>query len=208
VYSFRRPSLFQQDLDVSITQRSELVDETNPGEELWIPCDTFFDSGHADEHHAKSALIKDGAQLLQTVYCQTIRFIDDDQGSGVRDRFEPGLELVECVVARRLEGQGMVGPVISVFTMLETPSLVPNAENIERCPLFRTRRSLPNAANKSASGPDVVLYPRRCVDYFRSKEHSVDRLGIRSLSASAPQRLSVPAVQRNDLLDATVMNRE
>jgi hypothetical protein len=33
VYSFRRPLLFQQDLDVSFTQRSELVDETDPGEE-------------------------------------------------------------------------------------------------------------------------------------------------------------------------------
>src|SRR5260370_35073474 len=92
----------------------------------------------------------------------------------------------------------MVRSVISILTMLDTPSLVPTAKNIERCPLFRTRRSLPNAANKSASGPDVVLYPRRCVDYFRRKEHSVDRLGIRSLS--------VPAVQRNDILEATVLD--
>jgi hypothetical protein len=77
--------LFQQDLDVSITQRPELVDENNPGEESWIPGDTFLDSGHADEHHAKSASIKNGAQLLQTVHCETVGFIDDDQGSGVRD---------------------------------------------------------------------------------------------------------------------------
>ena len=75
MYADRRPLLFQQDLDVSITQHSELVDETDPGEELWIPGDTLFDSGHADEHHAKSALIEDGTQLLQAVHCQTVGFI-------------------------------------------------------------------------------------------------------------------------------------
>jgi hypothetical protein len=91
----------------------------------------------------------------------------------------------------------MVRSVISVLTVFDTPSPVPTAKNIERCPLFHTRRSLPNAANKSASGPDVSLDPRRCVDYFRSKKHSVDRLGIRSLSASAPQRLSASAFQRS-----------
>jgi hypothetical protein len=36
VYADRRPSLLQQDLDVSIAQRSELVDEANPGEKLRV----------------------------------------------------------------------------------------------------------------------------------------------------------------------------
>jgi hypothetical protein len=43
----------------------------------------------------------------------------------------------------------MVRSVISILTMLDTPSLVPTAKNIERCPLFRTRRSLPNAETRA-----------------------------------------------------------
>lgn len=109
MYADRRPSLFQQDLDVSITQRSELVDETDPGEELWIPGDTLFDSGHADEHHAKSALIEDGTQLLLAVHCQTVGFIDDDQGSWVRDRFYSGFVVVEYLVVVGLRGGGWFG---------------------------------------------------------------------------------------------------
>jgi hypothetical protein len=56
VYADRRPSLFQQDPDVSIiTQRSELVDETDPGEELWILGETLFDSGHLKEFEGQYA---------------------------------------------------------------------------------------------------------------------------------------------------------
>ena len=85
----------------------------------------------------------------------------------LRDSLEPGLVLVERVVVCRLKGQGMVGPVISVIPMLDTPSLVPTAKNIKRRPLFRTCRSLCYAAEKSASCPDLILYPRWCVDDFR-----------------------------------------
>jgi hypothetical protein len=155
-------------------------------------------AGNRDESNAKPQSIEDGVQLLQTVHRQTICFIDNYKGCRIRDSLEPGLVLVERVVVCWLKGQGMVGPVISVIPMLDTPSLVPTAKNIKRRPLFRTCRSLCYAAEKSASCPDVILYPRWCVDDFRSEEDSVDRPGIRSLS--------VPAVQRNDLLDSTVMN--
>ena len=107
MYTGRRPSLLQQGLKIGIAQRPELVDETDPGEELWIPGDTFFDSGHADEHHSETALIEDGAQLLQAVHRQTICFIDNDKGSRIRDSLEPGLVFVERVVVRWLEGQGL-----------------------------------------------------------------------------------------------------
>jgi len=92
----------------------------------------------------------------------------------------------------------MVGPVISVIAMLDTPSLVPTAENIERCPLFCTCRSLGDAADKRPSLPDPNFYSRWRVDDFRSKEHRVDWLLIRSFR--------VPAIQRNNLLDETVVN--
>ena len=174
------------------------MDETYAGKELRVPRESLFDSGHADEYHAQAALIEDGAQLLQTVHRQTICFIDNDKGSRIRDSFEPGLVFVECVVVRWFKGQGMVGPVISVLTMLDPPSLVPTAENIERCPLFCASRSLGNAADNRASLPDVVLYSGWRVDDFRSKEHRVDWFSVRSFR--------VPAVQRNNLLDATVVD--
>lgn len=46
--------------------------------------------------------------------------------------------------------------------MLETPSLVPTAENIKHCPLFCVRRSLCNTAENSASGT-VAEYALRDV---------------------------------------------
>jgi hypothetical protein len=62
--------------------------------------------------------------------------------------------------------------------MLDTPSLVPTAENIKHFSLFYASRSLGDAAENSASALDVILYPGGCVDDFRSKEHCVDRLRI------------------------------
>jgi hypothetical protein len=186
VYAGGRPSLLQQDLKIGIAQRPELVDETDAGKELRVPRESLFDSGHADEHHAQAALIEDGAQLLQTVHRQTICFIDNYKGSRIRDSLEPGLVLVERVVVCWLKRQGMVGPVISVIPMLDAPSLVPTAKNIKRRPLFRTCRSLCYAAEKSASCPDVILYPRWCVDDFRCEEDSVS-IGLAS-EASAFQR--------------------
>jgi hypothetical protein len=50
--------------------------------------------------------------------------------------------------------------------MLDTPSLVPTAENIKLCSLFYASRSFGDAAENSASALDVVLYPGRCVDDF------------------------------------------
>lgn len=198
MYAGRHPSLLQQGLDVSITEGPELVDEADPRKELRVAGHTLFDSGHADEHHAHATSIEDGAQLLQTVHRQTVGFINDDQSRRVRDCFEPCLVLVEGVVVRRLERKGVVGPVISILTMLDTPSLIPSAQNIERCALFCASCSFRNAAEKGPSGPDVVLYPRRCVDDFRCEEDRVDRLGIRSLR--------IPAVKWNDFLDATVVD--
>jgi len=119
------PSLLQQDLKIGFAQRPELVDETDAGKELRVPRESLFDSGHADEHHAQAALIEDRAQLLQTVHRQTICFIDNYKGSRIRDSLEPGLVLVERVVVCWLMGQGMIGPVISVIPVLDTPSLVP-----------------------------------------------------------------------------------
>jgi hypothetical protein len=87
-------------LNVSIAQRSKLLNKADSREELRVPSDKFLDTGHAYEDHAEAALIEDGAQLLQTVHCQTIRFIDNDQYRGVRDRFKPCLVFVECVVVR------------------------------------------------------------------------------------------------------------
>jgi DNA-binding PadR family transcriptional regulator len=81
-----------------LAQRSKLVNKADSREELRVPSDTFLDTGHAYEDHAEAALIEDGA-LLQAVHCQTIRFIDDDQGRGVRDRFKPCLVFVEGVVS-------------------------------------------------------------------------------------------------------------
>jgi hypothetical protein len=73
VYAGSRPSLLQEDLKIGIAQRPELVDETNAGKELRVPRESsLFDSGHADKYHAQTALIEDGAQLLQTIHRQTI----------------------------------------------------------------------------------------------------------------------------------------
>jgi hypothetical protein len=162
VYAGGHPSLLQQDLKIGIAQRPELVDETDAGKELRVPRESLFDSGHADEHHAQAALIEDRAQLLQTVHRQTICFIDNYKGSRIRDSLEPGLVLVERVVVCWLKGQGMVGPVISVIPVLDTPSLVPTAKNIKRRPLFRTCRSLCYAADKGR--PYGAVYRSR----FRS----------------------------------------
>jgi len=157
VYADRCPSLLQKGLDVCITQRSELVDEANPGEKLRVPGDTFFDSGHADEHRAETALIEDGTQLLQTVHRQSICFIDHYQGSWVRDCLELGFVLVERVIVGRLEREGMVGPVISILTMLDAPSVVPATKNIERrlcsarVPRFATLQRRARAALTSFS---------------------------------------------------------
>jgi hypothetical protein len=92
----------------------------------------------------------------------------------------------------------MVGPVISVITMLDAPSLAPTAESMERCSLFCASRSLGDAADNRASLPDVVLYSSWHVDDFRSNEHRVDRLSVRSFR--------FPAVKGNNLLDATVVD--
>ena len=63
----------------------------------------------------------------------------------------------------------MVGSVIAVLTMQDTPSLISTAEKIECCPLFCASRSLSDAVEKGASPSDVVLYSSRRVDDFRSK---------------------------------------
>ena len=185
MYANRRPSSLQQDLDVDIAQSSELVDKANPREELREPGDSFFDTGHADEHHAETALIKDGTELFHAIHCQTIGFIDDDESRRVWDRLDPGLVLVKRVVVCRLEGQRMVGPVISVFAMFNTPSLVAVAQNVKPCPLFCASRSLGDAADQRASLPDVILDSSWRVHDFRSHEHRVDWLGIRSLRIPA-----------------------
>jgi hypothetical protein len=92
----------------------------------------------------------------------------------------------------------MVWPVVSVLTMLDAPSLVATAQGIERCPLFSAGRSFGNAGKDGTSAVDVVLDPSRRVDDFRGEEHRIDRFSIGSLS--------VPAVQRHDLLDSTMVN--
>ena len=73
-----RLSFLEQGLDVGISKCSELVNKPNPGEELRVTRDALLDPRHADQHHAKSALVEDGAQLLEAVHGQAICFINDD----------------------------------------------------------------------------------------------------------------------------------
>ena len=73
-----RPSFLEQGLDVGISKRSELMNKPYPGEELRVTRYSLFDPRHADQHHAKSAFVEDGAQLLKAVHGQAICFINDD----------------------------------------------------------------------------------------------------------------------------------
>lgn len=74
--------------------------------------------------------------MLQAVHRQTIGFINDDKRSGIRDRFDSGLVFMEDVIVCRLEGQGIVGPVIAVVAMQRAVSFIAGTENIECSSLF------------------------------------------------------------------------
>jgi hypothetical protein len=76
--------LLQQDLEIGIAQRPELVHETDAGKELRVPREPLFYSRHADQYHAQAALIENGAQLLKTVHRQAICFIHNDEASRIR----------------------------------------------------------------------------------------------------------------------------
>lgn len=59
------PVLLQQVLHFYRSQRPELMDKADARVELRVSRDALFNPGHADQHHAESARIEDGPQLLK-----------------------------------------------------------------------------------------------------------------------------------------------
>ncbi len=50
--------------------------EPDPGVELCVPCQAFFEAGHADQYDANFTGIEYGAYLFKATYSETIRLIE------------------------------------------------------------------------------------------------------------------------------------
>ncbi len=82
----RRPSLFKQFLYLGSIKGSELMDEAYTRVELSEAGNALFDTGHADQHHAGRALVKDRSHLLEAVHLETISLAYEDQGGRIPNR--------------------------------------------------------------------------------------------------------------------------
>ena len=60
------------------------MNEADPGVELRIACQTFFDAGHSDQNQTDAAMVKDVSHLFKPRHLQPIRFVDDEQSSRIR----------------------------------------------------------------------------------------------------------------------------
>jgi pimeloyl-ACP methyl ester carboxylesterase len=59
-------------LSAKLVQGPELVHEADSGIELREASDPLFDAGHADQHHADAAIVKDRPDCFKAVHVQSI----------------------------------------------------------------------------------------------------------------------------------------
>jgi hypothetical protein len=115
----REPSSSPQEgLHLRSPERPEFVHEADPREGLRVTCGSLLEPGHADEHHAETALVEHRTELFEARHGGPVGFINDDEQSGMRNRsflrfilFE-GLEVCggeRCRLSGKAEG------VIEVF---------------------------------------------------------------------------------------------
>jgi len=79
--------------------------EPDPGVELCVPCQAFFEAGHADQYDANFTGIEYGAYLFKATYSETIRLINNDQRRRVRKAPRPGSEFADRASRARANGR-------------------------------------------------------------------------------------------------------
>jgi hypothetical protein len=64
-------------------ERPEFVHEADLREELRVTCSSLLEPGHADEHHAETALVEHRTELFEARHGVPVGFINDDEQSGI-----------------------------------------------------------------------------------------------------------------------------
>ena len=77
--------------------------EPDPGVELCVPCQAFFEAGHADQYDANFTGIEYGAYLFKATYSETIRLINNDQRRRVRKPHVFDVVLLGYLLGCRME---------------------------------------------------------------------------------------------------------
>jgi pimeloyl-ACP methyl ester carboxylesterase len=90
-------------LSAKLVQGPELVHEADSGIELREASDPLFDAGHADQHHADAAIVKDRPDCFKTVHVQSICFIHEDQSRWIRHGSLERLETFEGLEVGRID---------------------------------------------------------------------------------------------------------
>jgi hypothetical protein len=75
----RQPPFVQKSRHLSFAQGPELMHAADSEIKLREASEPLFDAGHADQHHADGAIVKDKPDIFKAVHVQPVAFIDQDQ---------------------------------------------------------------------------------------------------------------------------------
>jgi hypothetical protein len=81
-----RPTPVQQFADLLGGQRPKFMNEADPRVELRVASQPFFHAWHSDQNQPEPPTVENIPYLLQPRHSQPVRFIDDEQGSGIGHR--------------------------------------------------------------------------------------------------------------------------
>jgi len=98
-------------------ERPKFVHEADLREELRVTCGSLLEPGHADEHHAETALVEHRTELFEARHGVPVGFINDDGQSGIGSllRFVlfEGLEVSGGRLLRKRDPKTFIGISIS-----------------------------------------------------------------------------------------------
>ena len=192
----RYPALLKELGDLHFVERPKLMNESDPGVELWESSDPLLDARHADEHHTNPSFIEDRAHGLETVHLKSISLIDQNECRRIRYCSFHGLEMLERLEVSRIGCRWVTRRASGFVQDFSATRFVTQPNGLQSLSGLLADRAESHFHQLFTCSTHVRFDPRGSIDNCRSTKHGVD--------GQLVTRLYGPSVTLHDLFGPAI----